>query len=253
MGLLFLILPFDIASAGFGPHAVAPEAPNVREAKAKPVRRRSGRLRTIMERDKKLMELLARQEDTLIVRSTGNVVPALTRLNGILINSILATNLLPTTFIVRIGPGNRHLQNAELKCAGMAPDRRVLSRCDLLVADGKEYPVDVQIWDKDGGGMLPDKYWSGEEKSFLTSSFAAFLGGVWDAAKDRVTGSFGTVTEKSGRNALLKGLGGASQNAQELIAQDGRKRQSVSFVNSGRRVRIFFNKSLNLNLKEVIR
>ena len=249
--VLFLILPFDTALAGFGTHAVAPEVPEVRKAKAKPVRRRSGQLRTIMERDRKLMELLARQEDTLIVRSTGNVVPALTRLDGLLVNSILATNVRPVTFIVRIGPLNRHLQNAELKCAAMAPERRVLSRCDLLVADGKEYPVDVQIWDADGGGMLPDKYWSGEEKSFLTSSFAAFLGGVWDAAKDRVIGPFGAVTEKSGKNALLKGLGGASQNAQNLIAEDGRKKRTVSFVNSGRRVRVFFNKSLNP--KEVIR
>ena len=125
----------------------------------------------------------------------------------------------------------------------------MLSRCDLLVHNGKEHAVDAEIWDQDGGGMLPDRYWSGEEKSFLTSSFAAFLGGIWEAAKDRIATPFGAVAGKGGKNAVLGGLTGAAQNAQNLIAEDGRKKRTVSFVNSGRRVRVFLNKSLDL--KEV--
>ena len=239
---ILLALAVNTARAGFGEHAAAPSPP------AKPVPSRQ--IRTLVEREDKLMKLLKRQRETLIVKKTSDTVPALTRLDGILINSILAANDRPATFIVRIDSGNHSLEGAELKCAAMAPERRVLSRCDLLVINGKEHAVDARIWDADGGGILPDKYWSGEEKSFLTSSFAAFLGGVWDAARERVAGPFGAVTKQNGKNTILQGLTRTSRNAQNLISENGRKNRSVSFVNPGRRIKVFFNKSFKL--KEVI-
>ena len=229
--MILIAFIMGVAHAGFGlePHQVRP--PHVKR-KISPA-----------------VELLRHRESGLILKRTRKIVPALTRLDGVLVNSILATNLRPVTFIVRITSGDYFLQEAELGCAGMAPERRVVSRCDLLVVAGEEYAVSVEIWDIDGAGMLPDIYHSGKEKSFLTSSFATFLGGIWDAAKDSVTTPFGVVSKKNGKNAILQGLSGASQNAQNLIAEDGRKSQSVSFVNSGRPVKIFFKK--RLNLKEV--
>ena len=244
MGFLWLMLLSDTARAAFVAHSVPPVAESVQKSPA------PRQLDSLIEQDKKLMNLLENQQKTLIVKKTSDTIPALTRLDGVLINSILAANDRPATFIVRIDSGNHSLEGAELKCAAMAPERRVLSRCDLLVINGKEYAVDARIWDADGGGILPDKYWSGEEKSFLTSSFAAFLGGVWDAARERVAGPFGAVTKQNGKNTILRGLTGASQNAQNLIQESGRKNRSVSFVNPGRRIKVFFNKSLKL--KEVI-
>ena len=220
-----------VHASGFNRHSGGSGAPQMRKKPAP----------TVMIRQQRA--------NPLNVKETREVVPALTRLEGVLINSILAGSLRPTIFIVRIEAGNHPLAGAELRCAGMAPERRVLSRCDLMVHSGNEYAVNVVVWDKDGGGMLPDKYYSGEEKSFLTSSFAAFLGGIWEAAKDRITTPFGIVSKKSGKNAILEGLTQTAQNSQNLIKESGRKDQSISFVNSGRRVRVVFNNSLNL--KEV--
>ena len=86
----------------------------------------------------------------------------------------------------------------------------------------------MEIWDRDGGGMLPDKHYSGAEKSFLSSSFAAFLGGIWSAAKERIATPFGTVSKQNGKNAVLEGLTQTAQNAQNQIVKHGRANQSVS-------------------------
>ena len=238
---ILFALAVGTARAGFDVHTAAPVPRH-------PMPRQ---IRTIMDGDRKIMKLLKRREETLIVKKSGNTISALTCLHGILINSILATNDRPVTLIVRILSHDHSLEGARLKCAAVAPARRILARCNLLVMSAQEYGVDVEIWDRDGAGMLPDRYYSGEEKSFLTSGFAAFLGGVWDAARERVSSPFGTLTKQNGKNAILSGLTGASQNAQNIIRESGRGNRSVSFVNSGRRVRVFFNKSLEL--KEVIR
>ena len=53
------------------------------------------------------------------------------------------------------------------------------SRCDLLVWEDHEYQVDVELWDLDGAeGIIAHDYYSGEEKTFITSSFASFFQGV---------------------------------------------------------------------------
>ena len=84
---ILLALAVNTARAGFGEHAAAPAPP------AKPVPSRQ--IRTLVEREDKLMKLLKRQRETLIVKKTSDTVPALTRLDGILINSILAANDRP--------------------------------------------------------------------------------------------------------------------------------------------------------------
>ena len=102
--ILSLAIFIDTASAGFGAHPVAPVAP---EAPAIPAAPTPRPIRSLMARDKKILELLNRRERTLIVKSAGDVVPALTRMDAVLVNSILADNVRPVTFIVRIQSGGR--------------------------------------------------------------------------------------------------------------------------------------------------
>ena len=81
-----------------------------------------------------------------------------------------------------------------MRCYGHEFAKRVISKCDLLVMDDKEYTVDVDIRDLDGAeGAMADYYYTGEEKSFLTSSFATFLTGILDSTKDSVITPMGEV------------------------------------------------------------
>ena len=153
-------------------------------------------LAKIMEDDKKIMELLKRQENTLIVRKKSEKIIALTRLHGTILNSVIATNLAPAKFVIRIDEGGD--VSGELGCAGHALERRVLGHCDLLVMDEKEFKVDISIWGLDGAeGVIADQVYSGEEKTFISSSFAAFLEGVLDASKDRIMTPFGEASRSN--------------------------------------------------------
>lgn len=200
----------------------------------------------ILNGDKKIAELLQRQEKNVIVRKQSEKITALTRTKGILLNSVLAMNVKPSKFIVRL-KGEEDLDNAEIRCLGHSFEKRVPAHCDLMVLDGKEFQVDVDIWDLDGAeGIIADYYYSGEEKTFLTSSFASFLQGVLDVAKDRITTPFGEVERNNAKNKVLGGLVGVAGNVREKVAESGEKNLTISYVNSGKEVLAFFNQTINL-------
>jgi len=204
----------------------------------------------IMKDDKKIAELLQRQEKKVIVRKTSEKVTALTRVKGVLLNSVLAMNVKPSKFIVRL-KGEEDLENAEIRCLGYSFEKRVPANCDLMVLDGREFQVDVDIWDLDGAeGMIADYYYSGEEKTFLTSSFASFLQGVLEVAKDRITTPFGEVERNNAKNKVLGGLVGVAGNVREKVAESGEKNLTISYVNSGKEVLAFFNQSINLDKED---
>lgn len=202
-------------------------------------------LKIIMERDKKIMELLKRQEDSLIIRKKSDKIIALTRLKGMVLNSVIASNLTPTKFVVRIDEGGD--VEGELGCVAHAFERRILGHCNLLVMDEEEFKVDISIWGLDGAeGVIADKIYSGEEATFISSSFAAFLQGVLDASKDRIMTPFGETTRSNAKNKISGGLLNIADNVKNRIIESGNKVIKMNFINSGKRVVLFFNKTLDL-------
>ena len=205
-------------------------------------------LRKLMEKDKKIMELLAKQEQGLIIRRKKEKVLALTRVSGILLNSVVAMSVKPSKFIVRIDSSNSEINGAELRCNGHEFERRVMAHCDLMVIDGKEIKADIDIWGIDGAeGITPDYYYSGEEKAFISASFAAFLEGVLDASKDRIATPFGETQRNNAKNKITSGLMGIAGNVKSKINKTGEQKLSIAFINSGRKVLVFFNQTLKLN------
>lgn len=178
--------------------------------KKKPARVKSGldsRLEKLMQSDKAIAELLKKQEKSVIVRKMDDKVIALTRVRGVLLNSVLAMNVKPSKFIVRITEDHPELEGAELRCLGFSFEKRVPGQCNLLVMDEQEFEVDVDIWDMDGAeGIIADYYYSGEEKTFLTSSFAAFLGATFDVAKGGVSSPFALFLKIRPRTRSWTGL-----------------------------------------------
>ena len=241
--LIFLLLP-PIAFAGFSEldsnelYHYQEKTQKLETRKANPIRK-SNRMdelaKRLIEEDQKLAELLRRQERSLIVRTKSDKITALSRFKGIILNSILATNSKSATFIVRLGSDANYLEGAELRCLGQSFDKRILSKCNLLVIDDEEYEVDIRLWDLDGAeGIISDYTYSGAEKSFLTSSFASFMSGVLDTAKDRIVTPFGEVSRNNGKNKVLSGLMGVADNAQDRVEASGQENLVVSFANSGK-------------------
>ena len=166
------------------------------------------KLEKLMEQDERIVDILKKQEKNLIIRRKGEKILSLSRFKGILLNSVLATNVKPSKFIVRTTEIEGK-DEAEIRCQGHGFDRRVLGHCDLLVSDGKEYSVDVDIWDLDGAeGIIADYHYSGEEKAFLTSSLSVFLEGVLEASKDKVMTPYGQISKGTGQKQCFKRICG---------------------------------------------
>jgi hypothetical protein len=205
----------------------------------------------LLAEDRKLAEILKRQEKNVIIRKRPEKVIALSRIQGVVLNSILAMNVKPSKFIVRLGDDNELLEGAEIRCSGYSFEKRVPAHCNLLVHEEREFEVDIDIWDMDGAeGVIADYFYSGEEKAFLTSSFASFLQGVLDVAKDRVATPFGEITRNNAKNKVMGGLMGVASNVSKQVVDSGEKKLTISYVNSGKKVLVFFNKSLSM-AKEV--
>lgn len=205
----------------------------------------------IIKSDQQILEALKRNEKNLIVRKETDKIAALTRTRGILLNSILAMNVRPSTFIVRVSGEEPNLENAELRCQGMSFEKRVPSHCDLLVMEGSEHKVDVELWDLDGAqGIIADYYYSGEEKTFLTSSLASFMEGILNVAQDKITTPYGNIARNSDKNQVLGGLMGVARKTKEKVIESGEKNLSFAYVNSGKEVLVFFNQSLNLQKED---
>ena len=249
---LFLLIPIKI-HAGFSEvpenlmYQYEKEAPAKKVVK-RHIRKKDNSLSSLMEQDQQIIELLKRQEKGLIIRAQDEKVMALTRVRGILLNSVLAMNVRGAKFIVRITDGDNLLSGCEIRCTGMSFQKRVPSKCDLLILEDEEYPIDVEIWDLDGAsGMIADYFYSGEEKSFLTSSLASFLSSTFSVARGGVNTPFGNVTGNNAKNKVLSGLYDVAENAKEEIQSSAEKNLTIAYVNSGKEVFVFFNSTLNLS------
>ena len=254
MSLLIIFVLFDVAIAGFTEipddglyHYQKRQEKHKLSVKKTKSNTDSRLLENLLEQDKEIYKLLQSGQDQLIVKKQHEKLGALTRLRGMLLNSVVATNLKPAKFVVRVKNSESEYENAELLCQGMSFHKRITSRCDLMVWEGREFKVDVEIWDLDGAeGIISDHFYSGEEKSFLTSSMAAFLEGVLDSARERITTPFGQITKNNPNEKALGGLLGIASNAKSRIYQSGNQNLSVSFVNSGKPVIVFFNRSVDI-------
>ena len=210
-----------------------PKKPKILSTKKQKKRKASSppSFTALLESEEKIANLLELQSNRLLVKKSSGRVIALSRMHGLLLNSVVAYNTTPTTFIVRIKKGD--LEGGELKCLGITYQKRVLSRCNLLVVNDREFSVDVSILDVDGAqGMTVDYLYTGEEKEVLTSSFASLVKSALDTSNLS--------------NSKIKGLSGIGNNLSNKIRQSGRENISISYINAGKPLYVFFNASLEM-------
>ena len=203
-------------------------------------------LRKIEENDKNISSLLLETKKRVIVRKSDDRLRSLTRIKGILLNSVLATNRKSTTLVIKTHE-NEYFDQAEVRCFGLSFGKRVQGKCDLLVSEDKEYKIDAELWDLDGAeGVIADEFYDGSEKEFLTSSFASFFEGVIRATKDRLVTPFGEVERQNGKNQVLSGLTNIANKTNTKIRESAERNLQIGLVNSGKEVYLFFNKGVKL-------
>ena len=255
--LLAILLP-TISYAGFS--EVAPsELYNYKQKVVQTVRvKRSARKRSSANKNRKLLQellksdraiakLLAAKKESLIVKTSSPKITPLTRVRGILLNSVLAMNVTPTTVIIRLGSDMEEIAGGEIRCKAMSFQKRVRGKCDLLVIDEKSYPIDAHLWDTDGAeGLIADYFYSGEEKSFLTSSLSSFFASMLEGAKSKISTPFGNINKTTSKNQLLNGLMGVANNVNQKISDSADSKVEISYVNAGKKALIFFNSGLTL-------
>jgi len=203
-------------------------------------------LKSIEVSDRSISDLLKNNEKKVLVRKRDDHLSSLTRLRGILLNSVLATNRRGTTLIIKL-KDNEFFDEAEVRCKGLSFGKRVIGKCDLVVSGEDEFQIDAELWDLDGAeGIISDQFYDGSEKEFLTSSFASFFEGVLGATKDRLITPYGEVDKKNGKNQVLSGLMGIADNVNSKVKDSSEKNLQIALINSGKEVFIFFQKKVKL-------
>ena len=184
-------------------------------------------LNKLLQKDREIARLLKEKSKQIIVKKSKSRITALTRMKGLVLNSIVGINTKPSTFIVKIIDKHSDFYESEIRCLGHSFEKRVLGKCDLLVHDGAEYRIDASIWDLDGAeGIISDYYYSGEEKAFLTSSMASFLENAINIGSHKINNPIAI-------------------NIKNQMKNEGDQKIAIAFVNSGKEVIVFFNKSID--------
>lgn len=131
-------------------------------------------LKNLEAQDAEIANILKNSEKRVIVKKSRPRLKALTRLEGVLLNSALATNNSTVTLVIKLSE-NEYFSESEIRCNSTSFGKRVIGKCDLVVGDS-EYNINAELWDMDGArGLIADKFYDGAEKEFLTSSFASFF------------------------------------------------------------------------------
>jgi hypothetical protein len=200
----------------------------------------------VQEKFEKAMERLDNSKQRLQKKSSISFT-ALSRFRGILLNSVLASNYDTSIGIVKLYPSDDINQETEILCEFMSsPSRRAIGNCKKMVGD-KEYKINAQVWDTDGGsGLIPDDYYTSETKSFLTETFANFIASVARNAQRTVMTDLGNIADNSKTSIYNGSIASIASSIGDKAKQKGLERIEIAMLNAGKEVVIFFNEGVKL-------
>ena len=213
-------------------------------------------LRRLREENKKIADLLKKFQRG--PKFTSNTIDETVRYDfltgtvfrGVLLNSILSTNL-ESPIKIKINAGQGIKEDATAECLGTTKHKRVTSLCTLITIESEKEEIEFRaiILEPDGSaGMRPDIAYDGKNlyiASLLANSFNA---GFLDASRERVVRDGVEVVKQSMSNKILGGLVGSLGEANEFVT-DALKSQSKEpklFINAGKEVLIYLKRRLKI-------
>ena len=176
-----------------------------------------------------------------IVVENNTKIKSLDSFAGIIKDSLLLTQN-PSEVVIFFEEPNGLLFESKLRCLGSVFFQRVKIYCDLLITPNKELAVKVLIKEKLDGTttLLPNKYYTGEEASFIKQSFSSFFAGAMDASKDRVLTPNGQEDLNNPKNKIYTGLFGIANNANSEVKNQAATNEIAAVIDAGRPVTIEF-------------
>jgi len=231
--LIILLLPFLLGAIPHGLR-VLPEKKRYNLPKKitpRNIRTSSVNLDELVKQNKKIAELLKRKlSKPLVVDLTASYnLPTGTILRGIILNSVLSTNLAtPLKVKIKSPP----LKNTTLNCMGVVLGKRIHTTCPSLIIAGVEHASAITLLNLDGSAGLIGRYFAGAEKALASTSASSILQGLTNLGSSTLKGSL----IDSGKSVL--------NSATELIGEEQTKSAGIVMLPSGTPVLLYFNQGL---------
>lgn len=167
---------------------------------------------------------------------TGTVI------KGILLNSVLSTNL-ESPLIVEVADGEYLPLGTRFTCRGVTKFKRVMSACHKLITpnDQEEFEVQVTLLNMDGSsGLRADEVYSGKEEFMAANIATAFSRGLIELGTERLNTPYGNLAVNNRKNRLTNGVLNSLDETNDLMNSEMKTKEPKAVIYAGRPVLIYF-------------
>jgi len=214
------------------------------KARAMPKRVRESRsdreaLERLLANNKKLTSLLQqRSAEPVVWQRRAKLLTGKT-FRGMSLNAINSTNL-SSPILVQAYPGQGLPHPTRFACQGVTQNKRVFTLCNVMVSDGEETPVSVQILNSDGSSGLEGLYDDSKDLLIAGAVASEFSAGMLSAAQARISGPLGAISDASVKNQILQGAVNSGRVTSEILLDEMHHQEPVVTVEAGKEVLIYF-------------
>ncbi|MFZ4715509.1 MAG: TrbI/VirB10 family protein [Bacteriovoracaceae bacterium] len=197
----------------------------------------------LMETNQRLEKLLLAKTSKPVIWNGGKTITATTTIKGLLLNSVVSTNLESPMVIGSIV--NEGLpEGTRFSCYGVTKNKCVLTLCDRMISNQKEIPVSVQILNSDGAACLRGVYDDGKDALIAGAIASDFAKGVFSASQNRLSTPLGDATRVNERNQILGGMMGSANTTTDILLQEMKNQEPKVYIEAGKPVLIYFMEGL---------
>ncbi|HXH74375.1 MAG TPA: TrbI/VirB10 family protein [Bacteriovoracaceae bacterium] len=171
-----------------------------------------------------------------------------TVLRGILLNSIVSTNL-ESPLLVEVKAGQGLPPKAKFSCIGVTKYKRVVAACNRLIMpdQDREFEVQVSLLNPDGSsGLKADYYYTGQEEFVAASVATSFARGMIEVQTQRLATPLGEITANTSKNRILNGALSATDDINSLMKNEMQNKETKVYVESGKEVLVYFHERFKL-------
>ena len=169
-----------------------------------------------------------------------------TILKGIILNSIVSSNL-ESPILVQITESNCDIPiTAKLICSGATKGKRVLTACSKLISNTDEFEINAILLNVDGTAGLTGEIFTGKEELAMGALVGGGLSAALDVSRDRVSTATGELATNSQRNKVITGAMGGLDEAVQLMGDEAKTKETKISIDAGKEVLIFINQRFKL-------
>jgi hypothetical protein len=223
------------------------------ETKKNATKRKRGKsqyVKTLESQNKLYKSIAMMRLSTPYVWEESTIIKATEVIRGRLKFSILSTNLA-SPMDISIPPCETFPDGAVIKCEGATSFRRVAGLCNHIVTPNYEVPIKAKILDLDGSfGLRGDKIYTGEEE-FVAGIIASEMAqGAIAVSQYKQLSDLGLQAASIGKAQIAQGLINSADELTDILKEKMQSKIPKVFVEGGRDVLVYFDRTVEFNGKE---